>query len=296
MAKIREDDFWQSITIPEATEFAAREHRFSLKRPIIMGILNVTPDSFSDGGKYNQVGAAVARAKAMIQEGADIIDIGGESSRPGSSPVSSSEELKRVIPALKALSNELECISIDTVKPEVAEAALDIGAAIINDISGLRQAPEMADIAAKYKAGYILMHIQGTPRTMQLNPQYGNLLDEILLWLKESVHTALQSGLKRENLVVDPGIGFGKTVAHNLFLIQQMQAFRSLGTAVMLGASRKSFIQKLSAAEVDRRLGGSIAALLSAWRNGAHIFRVHDVFESRQALQIAHAIEAANND
>jgi dihydropteroate synthase len=293
MAEIQEDDFWQSITVPEATEFAAREHRFSLKRPVIMGILNVTPDSFSDGGKYNQVGAAVARAKTMIQDGADIIDIGGESSRPGAMSVTVSEEINRILPVIKALSGEVECISIDTVKPEVAEAALDAGAAIINDISGLHQAPEMADIAARYNAGYILMHMKGTPRTMQIEPEYQHLLDEVLLWLKEGLDTALESGLSRENLIVDPGIGFGKSLEHNLVLIQQMQAFRSLGTAVMLGASRKSFIQKLTGADATQRLGGSIAALLSGWHNGAHIFRVHDVFESRQALELAFAIREA---
>lgn len=256
----------------------------------IMGILNVTPDSFSDGGEFFDVQKAVARGIEMAREGADMIDVGGESSRPGSVPVSAEEEKGRVVPVIEQLSKMIDVpISIDTYKPEVAEAALEAGASIINDITGLRN-EAMVEVATKQGAGVVIMHMQGTPKTMQENPEYGDVVRDILEWLKRQVLKARAAGI--ENVMVDPGIGFGKTLEHNVEILRRLGEFRELGCPVLIGPSRKSFLGKLTGAEVDGRLGGSIGAALVAAFNGADILRVHDVKETKQALEVAEAIYA----
>lgn len=267
-----------------------RDRVLSLESPVIMGILNVTPDSFSDGGRFAQPDDAIRHAEKMAAEGADIIDIGGESTRPGAISVSETEELSRVIPVVYELAQRGYILSVDTVKPAVAEAALEAGAHIINDISGLRAAPEMGQIAARYSAGYVLMHMQGEPRTMQVNPQYNDIVQELYSFLEDAVQLAVASGLHRENLIIDPGIGFGKNLAHNLTLFRNLEKFTEMGVPVMLGASRKSFIHMISGASVSERLAGSLAAAVYGRLKGVSLFRVHDVAETKQALAVLTAL------
>ena len=256
-----------------------------------MGILNVTPDSFSDGGRFFDTGRAVAHGLKMVKEGADVIDIGGESTRPGSRSVSAKEELKRVVPVIRRLSKKTRCpISIDTTKAQVAEAALDAGASIVNDISGLRFDANMAKTAAKYKAGCVLMHIKGTPRSMQRAPRYKDLMGEIISWLREGVRAALDAGLKRSNLMIDPGIGFGKTLEHNLRIIKGLSRFDVLRLPILVGPSRKSFIGKVLGLSADDRVLGTAASCALAAAGGAHMIRVHDVALMRQAIKISDAI------
>ncbi|MDK2977144.1 MAG: dihydropteroate synthase [Candidatus Marinimicrobia bacterium] len=262
----------------------------------VMGILNLTPDSFSDGGLFISRDQALKRAEEMISEGADIIDIGGESTRPGAEAVSEAEELDRVIPVIEALAGTVPCISVDTTKAAVAEAALNAGAHIINDIFGFHQSPELAHIAAKHQAGAILMHIKGTPRTMQKNPRYDDLMEDILDWLGKSIQIAEKAGLPKNHLVVDPGIGFGKTLEHNLEILRRLGELSGLKVPILIGASRKSFIGKIDDSHVTNRLGGSLAAAVTSVLNGASIVRVHDVKETVQAIRLVDAITRDKHD
>jgi dihydropteroate synthase len=257
-----------------------------------MGVLNVTPDSFFDKGRFFDKKKAVRRAIEMANDGADIIDIGGESTRPGAKEVSLKEELSRVIPVIEALCGRIKRpISIDTRKAPVAEAALRSGARIVNDISALRHDPVMADVAAKYNAAVILMHMKGSPETMQQSPKYKNLIKEISQYLVYSARIAADSGIRKEDIIIDPGIGFGKTLAHNLRILRELRSFRALGYPVCVGTSRKSFIGKLSGPDdPDSRLSGTIATCALAISNGADILRVHDVKEVAKAARIADGV------
>ena len=265
-----------------------------IKKVQLMGILNVTPDSFSDGGKYFSSGSAIDHALAMVQEGADIIDIGGESSRPGSIPVSAREEMARVLPVLKAVVKKARVpVSIDTYKAEVASVCLAQGANIINDISALRFDRRMAKVAVKYKAKVILMHMQGTPRQMQKNPRYQDVVNEVFQFLDERIQYAVSQGIGREDLIIDPGIGFGKTLEHNLALLQKLSEFRSLGVPVLLGVSRKAMIGNILGLAPDQRLNGSMAAAAWGYLHGASILRVHDVAQTKELLKVLEAIKSA---
>jgi dihydropteroate synthase len=257
-------------------------------RTFIMGILNVTPDSFSDGGKFFKTEDAVAHAKQMEKDGADFVDIGGISTRPGSDEISVDEELSRVLPVIKALKNELKIpISIDTYRSQVADEALSSGALIVNDISAFNYDSDMPKVAAKHKATCVLMHIKGTPKNMQQNPVYKDLIAEVLLYFEKSVWKAIISGI--DQLIIDPGIGFGKTSEHNLTLIKYMFEIKKLDCPVMIGVSRKSLIDKIAKADVDNRLSGTIALNAVSILNGVNILRVHDVKEAVQAARIIDA-------
>jgi len=261
------------------------------KKTSIMGILNITPDSFSDGGQYPNVNSALEAALRMADEGADIIDIGGESTRPGAEPVALETELNRVIPVIEAIRQHSNIpISIDTYKSVVAEKALQTGADMVNDISGLRFDPEMAATVKKYNAALVIMHMQGKPRNMQDNPTYQNLIDEILHFLNDSVCLAISSGIDRNQIIIDPGIGFGKSVEDNYRLIHYLREFQSLRQPILIGLSRKSFIGKLLELPVDQRLEGSLASLSAAILNGADFVRVHDVRESARAVKVIDSI------
>lgn len=259
-------------------------------KPLLMGVLNVTPDSFSDGGQFFSSDGAIARGLQMVQEGADLIDVGGESTRPGALEVSADEELLRVIPVIEALSKAGVKVSIDTYKPLVAEAALKSGAQIVNDVTGLRD-PEMADVCAKYDCTVCIMHMQGEPRTMQQNPTYGDVVSEVSEFLVDRAERAIESGIPREKIWLDPGIGFGKTLDHNLLLLKNLDQVVAKGFPVLIGVSRKSFIGKVTGVDIaDARMPGSLAAQVIAQSNGAQIIRTHDVKESKQAIDITHAI------
>jgi dihydropteroate synthase len=265
-------------------------------RTLIMGILNVTPDSFSDGGKFLGGDDAVGRARKMLKDGADIIDIGGESSRPGSDPVPVEEELRRVVPVVDRLWEETGAvISVDTTKARVAEEAVRAGASIINDISALRFDPRMAEVAAKTGAGLVLMHMKGTPADMQKNPEYGDLMKEVAGFLDERGKFARNSGVVWESIVYDPGIGFGKTVEHNLQLLNRLGEMKSLMRPMLAGPSRKSFIGAVLDLPVEERLEGTAAAVALAIANGASIVRVHDVREMSRVARIADAIKRAGS-
>ncbi len=254
------------------------------QRTHIMGILNVTPDSFSDGGRYLDTGKAVEQALQMQHDGADIIDIGGESTRPGSEPVSGNEELARVIPIIEKLIPTLNIpISIDTCKADVARQALAAGAKIVNDISGLRFDPLMASTIAEYKAGAVIMHIKGSPRDMQKNPYYYDVMKEISEYLSTSIEIALQAGNKKTQLVIDPGIGFGKRLEDNLEIIRNLSKLKKFDCPILIGPSRKSFIGAILDLPVAERLEGTIAASTACIINGANILRVHDVKEIKRA-------------
>ncbi len=269
----------------------------TFKRPDIMGILNLTPDSFSDGGKLKSVASAVKVANAMVASGADIIDIGGESTRPGAKTVPIDEEIKRTVPLIEKLSTEWSKkdgdarISIDTRKPEVAQAAFEAGAHIWNDVSALTYDDASVELAAELNCPVILMHAQGTPETMQDNPSYEDTLGEINLWLSTRVAVAIASGIKKENIIVDPGIGFGKRLKDNLAILRHLERFQEMGCPILLGASRKSYINKIDGSIVEERLGGSLATAIWGATHGASIIRVHDVKETAQALAVWEAIE-----
>jgi dihydropteroate synthase len=263
------------------------------QRTAVMGVVNVTPDSFYDGGRRSPE-EAIAHGAGMAAEGADIIDIGGESTRPGAAPVSEQEEIHRVVPVIRGLRRLSRTpISIDTSKSAVARAALAEGADIINDVSALRFDPAMAAAAADGKVPVILMHMQGTPRTMQLNPSYRDVVAEVREFLAERVRYAIDNGIDPERIVVDPGIGFGKTLRHNLLLLNGVSELASLGYPVLVGASRKAFIGKLLNGAADDRLEGSLAVAVAAVLRGANIIRAHDVKETRRAVDIADAIQHA---
>ncbi|MFQ6032835.1 MAG: dihydropteroate synthase [Candidatus Zixiibacteriota bacterium] len=260
-------------------------------RAHLMGILNVTPDSFSDGGKFLRTEDAVRRGIKMAEEGADIIDVGGESTRPGSDPVTIEEELSRVIPVIEALSQKIDIpISIDTYKSEVAKKALDAGAEMINDISALRFDPQMKKIADEYQVPIVLMHIKGTPKNMQENPYYDDVITEITEYLKQSIEIAQKAGIGREKIIIDPGIGFGKRLEDNLNILKNLKKFSILDCPILVGPSKKSFIGKILDLPVEERLEGSLAALAVSIMNGANIIRVHDVKESKRVATLVDAI------
>lgn len=279
------------LTAPRAA-FAG----LTLDRPRLMGILNVTPDSFSDGGRFDAPDAALAHARGMAEAGADILDIGGESTRPGSAEVEPGDEIRRTAPVIGALiAGGLGMpISIDTRKSEVARAALDAGAAIVNDVAALDYDPDLAALVATRGVPVCLMHAQGTPATMQDDPRYDDVLLDVYDFLAARIAAAEAAGIARDRIVVDPGIGFGKTVAHNLALIRGLSLFHGLGCAVLLGASRKRFIGTLgggaAAGQADRRGPGTIAVTLAGVAQGVQVHRVHDTLETRQALRLWQAV------
>ncbi len=262
-------------------------------RTYIMGILNVTPDSFSDGGLFYDPDRAVDHAIKMVEEGADIIDIGGESTRPGSDPVPEDEEMRRVIPVITKLSQLIRVpISIDTYKSRVAKAALDAGASIVNDITGLRGDPEMKKVVAEYGVPVVIMHIKGTPKTMQLNPVYEALIPEITDYLREGIMMATEAGIPEELIIIDPGIGFGKTFDHNLEILKNLREFTYLERPILIGPSRKAFIGKiLGDVPPGMRLEGTLAAIAIAIFNGANIVRVHDIKEAVRVAKVVDAIK-----
>jgi dihydropteroate synthase len=280
-----------------------RGRRFLLgSRTWLMGVVNVTPDSFSDGGLYLDPGRAVDRGLELAAEGADILDVGGESTRPGSRPTPEAEELARIVPVVAALRQRTATlISVDTTKAAVAEAALDAGADIINDTSAFRFDPAMAGVAARSGAGVVLMHMLGTPLTMQDAPRYDDLLGEIAAFLAERIRVAVAAGVRAERVIVDPGIGFGKTFEDNLELLRRPEAFHALGRPLLLGFSRKAFLGRILDRPPAGRLEGTIAAAVLAVERGAHILRVHDVGPVARAVRTAEAIlreaspEAAND-
>ena len=257
----------------------------------IMGIINVTPDSFSDGGKYANVEAAVMRAKQMVADGADIIDIGGESSRPGAEPISANEECRRVVPVVQALAEQFQIpISVDTYKAEVAYEALSAGACVINDITALHGDPNMCQILADAQAGVILMHMQGVPATMQKAPTYQNVVVEVHAWLTEVASQAVDRGIDSSRIMIDPGIGFGKTFDHNLEILHNLIQFRGIGYPLLVGVSRKKFIGQILDLPVHQREEGTAATVAWSIINGANVVRVHDVAKMKQVAQVIDAI------
>ena len=256
----------------------------------IMGILNVTPDSFSDGGLYRNAPEAIFQAERMVEAGADIIDIGGESSRPGSESVTLQEEMDRVLPVLEKLLTCDVGISVDTTKPELAHEALKMGVGIINDISGLQYGTLIAEHVAQYNAKLIIMHMKGTPKTMQVAPNSQDIISEITSFFKDQTKVALDKGVKRGNIIVDPGIGFGKRLEDNIRILRELEKFKDLGFSLLVGASRKSMIGAICGVEVEQRLPGSLAIACVAVQRGADIIRVHDVAETVQALKIIEQI------
>jgi dihydropteroate synthase len=257
---------------------------------LLMGVVNVTPDSFSDGGLYIEEEAAIAHGEQLVRDGADILDVGGESTRPGAQEVSAEEERARTEPVVSDLVGAGHRVSIDTSKLAVAEAALDAGATIVNDVTALRRDPEIAALCAERRAGLVLMHMQGDPRTMQLDPAYDEVVDDVKRFLAERLEAAVAAGVDEERIWLDPGIGFGKTLEHNLELLRRLRELRALGRPLVLGTSRKSFIGKIDGSEVDDRIGGSIASTVLAAAEGAEVLRVHDVAEVAQAVKVADAI------
>lgn len=258
----------------------------------IMGILNVTPDSFTDGGIFFRKDSAIEHGLRMVEDGADIIDIGGESTRPGSDSVGYQEELSRTMPVIEELARRVNVpLSIDTYKADVAKRALDAGASMVNDISGLRFDPEMAGVVAEYKVPVVVMHIKGTPKNMQVNPEYEALIPEILDYLRESIKLAVDAGIKEDMIIIDPGIGFGKTFEHNLQILKDLHEFTLLEKPLLIGPSRKAFLGKiLGNAPTSERLEGTAAAVAISIMNGAHIVRVHDVKEMVKVARVADAI------
>ncbi len=262
--------------------------------PLIMGILNVTPDSFSDGGQFNNIEAAINHGKQMIDEGANIIDIGGESTRPGSERVSVEEQIERVVHIIKAISEtkpEHVEISVDTTRTKVAEAALNSGASIVNDVSGGNDDPEIVDLCADKKCPYIIMHMLGSPETMQSNPVYNDVVSEIKIFLETRIENCINAGIDKNNIIIDPGIGFGKTREHNLTLLNNLESFVDTGHSVLLGTSRKRFMGSICPVNTADELIGATAATTALGVNaGVKIFRVHDVKPNRQAADVAWAI------
>lgn len=269
--------------------------RFSLplERALVMGVVNVTPDSFSDGGRFLDAGAAVAHACRLVADGADIVDVGGESTRPGAAPIDTQEELRRVQPVVRSLAAAGCLVSIDSRRARVMAEALAAGAAIVNDVTALAGDPESLSIAARAGVPVVLMHMQGDPGTMQKDPRYADAALDVYDYLEGRVATCRSAGIPAERIAIDPGIGFGKTVLHNLRILDCLALFHGLGTAVLLGASRKSFIGRLSRGEAPKeRLPGSLAAALAGAARGVQLIRVHDVAETRQALDLWQAVEA----
>ncbi len=299
--KLRPQPFGLKVLAAELRDLLAREEPREFRwhggvlrldgRPLVMGILNVTPDSFSDGGDYFDREAALDRALQMVEEGADLLDVGGESTRPGAPPVPLEEEERRVVPVIEHLAHRVGVpMSVDTYKAAVARRAVGAGAALVNDVSGLRMDPAMAGVVADLGAGLVVMHMRGDPRTMQSDTRYSDLVGEIFRALEESVDRAVEAGVARDRVWVDPGIGFGKSAEQNLVLLRRLAEFRSLGCPVLVGASRKSFIGRTLGIEDPKdRLEGSLAAAVVAVWNGARILRVHDVRATRRAADLAWA-------
>lgn len=289
----------------KAYSLAWGKHRLDFgKRTCIMGVLNVTPDSFSDGGKFFTFDDAVAQGYKLFEDGADILDIGGESTRPFSNPVSEEEEILRVVPVIEKLSKHIPIpISIDTTKAGVAEQAIKAGAAMINDVSSLSFDPKMANVAVDYGVPVVLMHMLGNPKTMQMEPFYDDLIGEIKTFFENAIDQAENKGISRLKIIIDPGIGFGKTVGHNLLLIQRLQEFKTLKVPIMIGTSRKAFIRNLlknnTVEEINADSGmtesGTQASVAAAILNGAHIIRVHDVANTRVTVKTIDAIKNAKN-
>ena len=266
----------------------------SLERPLVMGIVNVTPDSFSDGGDRYEAEAAIAAGREMLAQGADLLDIGGESTRPGAEPVGGEEELARVLPVIQALAEGGAVISIDSRHAAVVRAAVEAGARIVNDVTALTGDPEALATVAELQVPVILMHMQGEPRTMQADPRYADVVREVGDYLVERAAACEAAGVRRQDICLDPGIGFGKTVEHNLSLLRHLDELAARGYPLLLGASRKAFIGKLSRGEAPKeRVAGSVAVALAAAERGAAILRVHDVAETAQALTLWQAIESA---
>lgn len=263
------------------------------ERPLVMGILNVTPDSFSDGGRFTALEAAVAHGLELVAQGADLLDIGGESTRPGATPVPVDEEMRRVLPVVEQLAKRTPVpLSVDTSKAAVARACLDAGAQIINDVTALTGDPVMAEVVLQARAGVLLMHMQGTPATMQSDPRYDDVVREIGQFFEARLQALAELGIAREHIVLDPGIGFGKTVEHNLVLLARLEAFQCFGRPVCLGVSRKGFLGKILDRPLDQRLAGSLAAVCYALsRKAVQVVRVHDVAQTRDAIRLFAAIQ-----
>lgn len=257
--------------------------------PKLMGVVNVTPDSFSDGGQYLDPAAAIRHGEELLRDGASILDVGGESTRPGAEEVDQAEELRRVEPVVQALAGDAT-VSIDTSKLAVAEAALDAGASIVNDVTAFKHEPDMAGLCAERGVGVVLMHMPGNPRTMQDDPRYEDVVDDVKAFLVERMEFAVGQGIEEEQIWLDPGIGFGKTLEHNLELLRRLGELRDLGRPLVVGTSRKSFIGKVDGSDVEDRIGGSIASSVLAAAEGADVLRVHDVAEMAQALAVANAV------
>ena len=268
----------------------AGSHRLSLARPLVMGIVNVTPDSFSDGGRLGDAQAAIRHALKLQEAGADILDVGGESTRPGAAAVPADEEMRRVLPVIEALASRGCVVSVDTMKPEVMQAALDAGAAMVNDVMALR-APGALDAVAASDAAVCLMHMQGEPQSMQQSPSYADVVGEVKRFLQDRVAACEVAGIGRERLVIDPGFGFGKTLEHNLALLSHLSRLADLGLPVLAGLSRKSILGTLTGRSVDEREFAGIAAHLAAVTRGARLLRVHNVAAMRDALAIWNAVE-----
>ncbi|WP_457680947.1 dihydropteroate synthase [Thermovibrio sp.] len=267
----------------------------SLSEPVVMGILNATPDSFSDGGEYATLDRALKRAEEILEEGGKIVDVGGQSTRPGSEPVPVEEEIRRVVPVVREIRRSLGddfFISVDTYRSSVAELALKEGADMVNDISALRFDSRMADVVSSFRCPVVLMHIKGTPKDMQLNPYYDDVISEIASYFEERIDYAVSKGIEREKIVLDPGIGFGKRLEDNLAILKNFSYFRNFGLPLLVGTSRKSFIGKITKREVPKeRLAGSLASIAPAFYGGAKVFRVHDVKETVDFLKILAAVE-----
>ncbi|HZV99136.1 MAG TPA: dihydropteroate synthase [Methylophilaceae bacterium] len=277
-----------------STHFTCGKYQLDLSNPRVMGIVNVTPDSFSDGGRYESTEKAVEHALQLVEEGADILDIGGESTRPGATPVTLEEELRRVIPVIEKLSAVAGVpLSIDTYKPEVMRAAIAAGADIVNDVRALQE-PGALEIVAASNAGVCLMHMQGTPQTMQIDPQYQDVVAEVKTFLAERMQAANAVGIANERIVLDPGFGFGKRTIHNIALLQQLQAISGLGRPLLVGLSRKSVLGQIVGGDVYVRLHASIAASVISAMKGARIVRVHDVKATADALKVVSAVLADN--
>ncbi|MBI4394762.1 MAG: dihydropteroate synthase [Candidatus Omnitrophica bacterium] len=269
----------------------ARNINLSLDRPLIMGILNLTPDSFYDGGRFLNPDLALEQAFRLVKDGADILDLGAESTRPGAKVVSAEEELSRLLPVLAKLRGQIHIpISVDTTKSRVARRALEEGVHVINDVSGLRQDSEMASVVKEFGAGLVLMHRRGTPETMQLLTDYEDLIEDISRELSESMAIAESHGISQNRIVLDPGIGFSKTAEQNLELLERLSEFKSLGRPLLVGPSRKSFMGAITKQAPDKRLFGTVAACVLAYERGANILRVHDVWAVKEALAVAEAI------
>jgi dihydropteroate synthase len=273
-----------------ATEWKVRGRVLSLARPLIMGIVNVTPDSFYDGGQHPTYGTALAHALRLVEEGADILDIGGESTRPGAADVTLDEELERVVPLVESLAREGVPLSVDTSKPEVMRAAIGAGAAIINDVHAL-QSPGAVDTVAESDCGVVLMHMKGVPRTMQMAPRYEDVVAEVRVFLRERLGALEASGVLPERVALDPGFGFGKTVEHNFTLLRELQRFTSLGCPVLAGLSRKSMLGAVTGRAVGDRATASVVGAVLAAERGARVLRVHDVAATRDGLRVWEAMQ-----